>query len=67
MRTLSADWMANRSKSESDAQSLQHGGEESKVNFFYPRPVTPTATQVSYINLFSPNKTTIYYGIKKMV
>ncbi|XP_022151699.1 protein PIR isoform X2 [Momordica charantia] len=45
MRTLSADWMANRSKSESEAQSIQRG-EESKVNFFYPRPVAPTSTQV---------------------
>ncbi|XP_022961253.1 protein PIR isoform X2 [Cucurbita moschata] len=45
MRTLSADWMANRSKSESEAQSMQRG-EESKVNFFFPRPVAPTATQV---------------------
>ncbi|XP_050937293.1 protein PIR isoform X1 [Cucumis melo] len=44
MRTLSADWMANRSKSDSEAQSQR--GEESKVNFFYPRPVAPTATQV---------------------
>lgn len=43
MRTLSADWMANTSKPESESQ---HGGEESKGNFFYPRPVAPTATQV---------------------
>lgn len=46
MRTLSADWMANTSKSEPELQSLQHGGEESKSNFFYPRPVAPTAAQV---------------------
>lgn len=46
MRTLSADWMANSSKSESELQSLQHGGEESKGNLFYPRPVAPTAAQV---------------------
>ncbi|KAL4637812.1 hypothetical protein ACB092_03G103200 [Castanea dentata] len=46
MRTLSADWMANTSKSEPELQSLQHGGEESKVNFFYPRPVAPTAAQI---------------------
>lgn len=46
MRTLSADWMANTSKPESDLQSFPHGGEESKVNFFYPRPVAPTAAQV---------------------
>ncbi|KAM7269714.1 hypothetical protein ACFE04_025211 [Oxalis oulophora] len=46
MRTLSADWMANTSKPESEYQSLQHGGEDSKANFFYPRPVAPTAAQV---------------------
>ncbi|KAF7142617.1 hypothetical protein RHSIM_Rhsim05G0168900 [Rhododendron simsii] len=46
MRTLSADWMANTSKPESEVQPLQHGGEESKGNFFYPRPVAPTAAQV---------------------
>ncbi|THG21439.1 hypothetical protein TEA_001057 [Camellia sinensis var. sinensis] len=45
MRTLSADWMANTSKPESELQQLQHGGEESKGNFFYPRPVAPTAAQ----------------------
>lgn len=49
MRTLSADWMANSSKSESELQSLQHGGEESKGNLFYPRPVAPTAAQVFVI------------------
>lgn len=52
MRTLSADWMANTSKSESELQSMQHGGEESKVNFFFPRPVAPTASQV-YSRLLS--------------
>lgn len=46
MRTLSADWMANTSKSESELQSLQHGGEESKGSFFFPRSVAPTAAQV---------------------
>ncbi|GLT59708.1 hypothetical protein SLA2020_325130 [Shorea laevis] len=46
MRTLSADWMANTTKPESDFQSLQHGGEETKGNFFYPRPVAPTVAQV---------------------
>ncbi|KAK4596719.1 hypothetical protein RGQ29_014667 [Quercus rubra] len=46
MRTLSADWMANTSKSEPELQALQHGGEESKSNFFYPRPVAPTAAQI---------------------
>lgn len=46
MRTLSADWMANTSKPEPELQQYQHGGEESKGNFFYPRPVAPTAAQV---------------------
>ncbi|XVF06486.1 hypothetical protein REPUB_Repub06bG0052400 [Reevesia pubescens] len=46
MRTLSADWMANTSKPESEFQSLQHGGDESRANLFYPRPVAPTAAQV---------------------
>lgn len=46
MRTLSADWMANTSKPESDLQSFPHAGEESKMNFFYPRPVAPAAAQV---------------------
>ncbi|OVA02229.1 Cytoplasmic FMR1-interacting [Macleaya cordata] len=45
MRTLSADWMANANKPETEMQSLQHG-DESKGNFFYPRPVAPTAAQV---------------------
>ncbi|XP_062094033.1 protein PIR-like [Humulus lupulus] len=51
MRTLSADWMANTSKSESEMHSLQHGGEESKGNVFFPRPVAPTASQVSFLSL----------------
>lgn len=46
MRTLSADWMANTNKSESELHSSQHGGEESKANIFYPRAVAPTAAQV---------------------
>ncbi|KAJ9553196.1 hypothetical protein OSB04_017241 [Centaurea solstitialis] len=46
MRTLSADWMANTSKPESELQTSQHGGEESKGNLFYPRAVAPTAAQV---------------------
>ncbi|CAJ1961203.1 unnamed protein product [Sphenostylis stenocarpa] len=46
MRTLSADWMANTNKSESELQSSQHGGEESKANIFYPRAVAPTTAQV---------------------
>lgn len=45
MRTLSADWMAN-TKPESELQQYQHRGEESRGNFFYPRPVAPTAAQV---------------------
>lgn len=46
MRTLSADWMANTSRPESDLQPLQHGGEESRGTFFHPRPVAPTSAQV---------------------
>ncbi|XP_019182254.1 PREDICTED: protein PIR isoform X2 [Ipomoea nil] len=46
MRTLSADWMANTSRPDSDVHSFQHAGEESRGNFFYPRPVAPTAAQV---------------------
>ncbi|KAK4429686.1 protein PIR [Sesamum alatum] len=46
MRTLSADWMANTSKPDSEMQAFQHGGEESRGSFFYPRPVAPTAAQV---------------------
>nr|KYP71853.1 Protein PIR [Cajanus cajan] len=45
MRTLSADWMANTNKSESELQSSQHGGEE-KANIFYPRAIAPTAAQL---------------------
>ncbi|KAF9611084.1 hypothetical protein IFM89_026968 [Coptis chinensis] len=45
MQTLSADWMANTSKPEPELHS-SHGGEESKGNFFYPRPVAPTAAQI---------------------
>lgn len=46
MRTLSADWMANTSKPETDMQTFQHRGEESRVSFFYPRPVAPTSAQI---------------------
>ncbi|XP_073290091.1 protein PIR isoform X2 [Primulina huaijiensis] len=46
MRTLSADWMANTSRPEPDMQTFQHGGEESRVSFFYPRPVAPTSAQI---------------------
>ncbi|XP_076936600.1 protein PIR-like, partial [Bidens hawaiensis] len=46
MRTLSADWMANTTKPESELQSSQHGSEENKGNFFFPRAVAPTAAQV---------------------
>lgn len=52
MRTLSADWMANTSKPESDMQTSQHGGEESKGNFFFPRAVAPTAAQVKLSDLY---------------
>lgn len=55
MRTLSADWMANTNKSESELQSSQHGGEENKGTFFYPRAVAPTAAQVCIIS-YSPTK-----------
>ncbi|KMT13869.1 hypothetical protein BVRB_4g077110 [Beta vulgaris subsp. vulgaris] len=46
MRTLSADWMANTSKQETELQSLQQEGEVSKGSYLYPRPVAPTAAQV---------------------
>ncbi|XP_008809659.1 protein PIR [Phoenix dactylifera] len=46
MRTLSADWMANTSKTELELHSLNQGSEETKQNTFYPRPVAPTAAQV---------------------
>ncbi|KAL7586887.1 hypothetical protein Lser_V15G35727 [Lactuca serriola] len=46
MRTLSADWMANTSRTDSELQTSQHGGEENKGSFFYPRAVAPTAAQV---------------------
>ncbi|KAL0360192.1 UNVERIFIED_CONTAM: protein PIR [Sesamum radiatum] len=46
MRTLSADWMANTSKPDSEMKAFQHGGEESRGSYFYPRPVAPTAAQV---------------------
>ncbi|XP_051139424.1 protein PIR [Andrographis paniculata] len=46
MRTLSADWMANTSRPDSEMQSFPQGGEENRGNFFYPRAVAPTAAQV---------------------
>ncbi|GAB2218528.1 hypothetical protein Droror1_Dr00001755 [Drosera rotundifolia] len=46
MRTLSADWMANTSKPESEFQPLQQKVEESGGNHFYPRAVPPTSAQV---------------------
>lgn len=49
MRTLSADWMANTSKPETEMQSYPHSGEESRGTFFYPRPVAPTSAQVSLL------------------
>jgi len=51
MRTLSADWMANTNKSESELHSSQHGGEESKANIFYPRAVAPTTAQVCILSI----------------
>lgn len=47
MRTLSADWMANTGKPETEMQSYPHSGEESRGTLFYPRPVAPTSAQVS--------------------
>lgn len=47
MRTLSADWMANTNRPETEVQSAQQGGEQGKASFFYPRPVAPTAAQVN--------------------
>lgn len=52
MRTLSADWMANTSKTEPELHSLNQESEETKQNTFYPRPVAPTAAQVQLT--FSP-------------
>ncbi|VFQ78892.1 unnamed protein product [Cuscuta campestris] len=46
MRTISADWMANTTRPDSDVHPFSHGGEENRGNFFYPRPVAPTAAQV---------------------
>ncbi|KAK1289607.1 Protein PIR [Acorus calamus] len=46
MRTLSADWMANTSKPESELPMSQHGAHDSRGNSFYPRPVAPTASQI---------------------
>ncbi|GER49210.1 transcription activators [Striga asiatica] len=43
MRTLSADWMANTSRPDSE---MQHGGEEGRGTYFYPRPVAPAAAQI---------------------
>lgn len=61
MRTLSADWMANTNKSESELQSSQHGGEESKANIFYPRAVAPTAAQVYIVSILFLPCCLIYY------
>ncbi|KAJ4753442.1 Cytoplasmic FMR1-interacting protein [Rhynchospora pubera] len=46
MRTLSADWMANSSKTEPELQSMHHDSDEARQNTFYPRPVAPTAAQI---------------------
>jgi cytoplasmic FMR1 interacting protein len=48
MRTLSADWMANSNKTEPELQSMHHDSDEIRQNIFYPRPVAPTAAQVSF-------------------
>lgn len=49
MRTLSADWMANSSKTEPEQQSMHLDSDETRQNTFYPRPVAPTAAQVSLV------------------
>lgn len=46
MRTLSADWMANTSKPDTELQSTSHASEDLKQNSFFPRPVAPTTAQV---------------------
>ncbi|KAL9233414.1 hypothetical protein vseg_008421 [Gypsophila vaccaria] len=46
MRTLSADWMANTSKQDSDLQPLHQEFEENRGSQLYPRPVAPTPAQV---------------------
>ncbi|KAL0907570.1 hypothetical protein M5K25_021987 [Dendrobium thyrsiflorum] len=46
MRTLSADWMANTSRHDTELHALRQEGEEPRPNIFYPRPVAPTAAQV---------------------
>lgn len=51
MRTLSADWMANTSKADPEQHSLHQETEEMRQNTFYPRPVAPTAAQVSFMFL----------------
>lgn len=51
MRTLSADWMASTSKADPEQHSLHQETEEMRQNTFYPRPVAPTAAQVSFMFL----------------
>lgn len=46
MRTLSADWMANTGKQDTELQPLQQDGEEGRGSYLYPRPVAPTPAQV---------------------
>lgn len=46
MRTLSADWMANTSRQETEIHSSHQESEEPRPNIFYPRQVAPTAAQV---------------------
>lgn len=45
MRTLSADWMANTAKQDTELQPLQDG-EEGRGSSLHPRPVAPTPAQV---------------------
>lgn len=45
MRTLSADWMASTTRPEPE-HVLSNPNDESRASTFYPRPVTPTASQV---------------------
>ncbi|KAJ8432034.1 hypothetical protein Cgig2_026737 [Carnegiea gigantea] len=45
MRTLSADWMANTAKQDTELQPLQDG-EEGRGSYLHPRPVAPTPAQV---------------------
>ncbi|KAK8965771.1 Protein PIR [Platanthera guangdongensis] len=46
MRTLSADWMANTSRHETEVLALGQESQEPRPNIFHPRQVGPTAAQV---------------------